>query len=375
MRWSVGVGTVHGIALRLNILTTALLAVIGGSIWLSTGQATAAVWATLFFIALFGCVVLHEFGHALAALRYGIRTRDVTILPIGGVARLERMPDEPRQELIVALAGPAVNVMIAVVLAPLALWSGWSLGMGAVPSLSLDGSAFIPNLMMANLWLVGFNLVPAFPLDGGRVFRALLATRWGLAGATRVAAGVGQAFAALFAVVGFFSNPLLIFIAIFIWSGASQEVAWMRRKVVFSGIPVRSAMQSDLRVLRPTEPVSSAARVMLASDQTAFPVVADNNLTHRVVGMVTRQALYEAMKTHRMSQPVTEVMTAAFERLDVDETLENAITRLGASTCPAAPVYGDGRVVGMLTAQRIQELAGSSALTSVKQLTLDPARA
>jgi Zn-dependent protease len=171
-------------------------------------------------MALFGCVVMHEYGHALASRRYGIGTRDITLLPIGGVARLERMPENPRQELWVALAGPAVNVVLA---AALAMWLAATRGWAPLNSLSVSGGSFAERLLVANVFLVAFNLLPAFPMDGGRVLRALLAMHMPYSRATRAAARTGQGMALLFGFIGLLGNPFLLFIALFVWMGASQE--------------------------------------------------------------------------------------------------------------------------------------------------------
>jgi Zn-dependent protease len=170
---------------------------------------------------------LHELGHALAAKKYGIRTQDIILLPIGGVARLERMPNRPIQELWVALAGPAVNVVIAALLA-ICLW--FTKTLTPDNQLAMTTSAFVERIMGVNIFLVLFNMIPAFPMDGGRVFRALLATRVAYSKATQVSANLGQGIALLFGVIGLFYNPILLFIAFFVWMGAAQETRMIRAK-------------------------------------------------------------------------------------------------------------------------------------------------
>ena len=177
-------------------------------------------------------MVLHEFGHALTARRYGIPTRDITLLPIGGVARLERMPTDPLQELWVALAGPAVNVVIAAILF---IWLKFSASFEPMQTLTITTGPFLERIMAVNIFLVAFNLIPAFPMDGGRVLRAVLAARKDYARATQIAASIGQGIAIFFGVVGLFYNPLLLFIALFVWIGATQEAGLSQ---------VQSAMKS-----------------------------------------------------------------------------------------------------------------------------------
>ncbi|MDX1388001.1 MAG: site-2 protease family protein [Acidobacteriota bacterium] len=213
MRWSVRLGSLFGIPIYLHMTFLLLLGGLG-ILQLIQGGLAAALFTTTLVVAVFGSVLLHEFGHALTARHYGIGTRDVTLLPIGGLARLDRLPTNPRHELWIALAGPAVNVAIAGVLA---IW------------IALFGGAFFAQLMMINLALAAFNLLPAFPMDGGRVLRALLAQRMGRVPATDIAATIGKGLAIVFGIVGLFFNPMLVFIAIFVWFGAQQEAALTRR--------------------------------------------------------------------------------------------------------------------------------------------------
>ena len=221
MRWAWKLGVVAGIPVYLH---STFVLVIAWVFWVSWQQGQSFLSAAVgagFVLVLFGCVVLHEFGHALTARRYGIRTRDITLLPIGGVARLERMPDDPKQELWVALAGPAVNVVIA---AGLFAWQALAGGYQPVGGLSLSGGSFLDSLMKLNLFLALFNMLPAFPMDGGRVLRATLAMNLEYVRATQIASTVGQGMALLFALIGLLWNPFLLFIAFFVWIGAAQEV-------------------------------------------------------------------------------------------------------------------------------------------------------
>jgi Zn-dependent protease len=231
MRSSLHLGTLFGIPVRLHWTFLLLLGFVAFSEAVVSGSLEAALGGVVFVSAIFGCVVLHEFGHALAARRYGIGTRDVTLLPIGGVARLERMPDQPRQELVVALAGPAVNVAIAGLLG---IWL-FLTGFGPADGLSLTTGSFATRLLSINLALVVFNMLPAFPMDGGRVLRALLAERTSYVRATDMAAAIGRGMAILFGVAGVLWNPMLILIALFVWTGAGQEAEMVRHRAAFRG--------------------------------------------------------------------------------------------------------------------------------------------
>ena len=221
MKWSWKIGEFAGIGVYMHATFLLLLGWVAFVHW-QEGQTLASVVSGLAFIlAIFACVVAHEYGHALTARRYGIRTREITLLPIGGVARLERMPDDPRQELWVALAGPAVNVVIAAVLFGWLLMTG---GLVPLDQVAVGRGSFLERLMMVNLFLVGFNMLPAFPLDGGRVLRALLSMRLPSSTATRLAAAIGKIFALIFGMVALLSgNVSLAMIAFFVFLGAGAE--------------------------------------------------------------------------------------------------------------------------------------------------------
>jgi Zn-dependent protease len=217
-------------------------------------------------------VLLHEYGHALAARKYGIATRDITLLPIGGLARLERMPDKPSQELVVALAGPLVNVIIAAGLfLGLTLTGTWQ----PLASLTTTSGNLLERLLAVNVFLVLFNLLPAFPMDGGRVLRSLLALQLDYARATRIAARIGQGMAFVFGFIGLFTNPMLLLIALFVWVGAAQEAAAAEMKASFTGVTVREAMLTDFKVLAPENTLGDATRLILAGSQQDFPVLSN----------------------------------------------------------------------------------------------------
>jgi Zn-dependent protease len=226
MRSSLKVASIFGIEVRIHLTFLLFLA----WIWFSYYQVAGfegAVQGVLFILALFACVLLHEFGHAFAARGFGIETPDITLLPIGGVARLSRIPEKPWQELVVAIAGPLVNVVIA---AALIFVIHTNATLEQLEYLESPRIELLAKLASVNVMLVLFNLIPAFPMDGGRVLRALLAMAMPYARATQIAAWIGQGLAVVFAIVGIFVNPWLIFIAFFIFAGAQQEAAMARSK-------------------------------------------------------------------------------------------------------------------------------------------------
>lgn len=359
MKWSWKLGEVSGIGVYMHATFLLLIGWVAFTYWTQTRTFTGVAAGVGFILALFGCVLLHELGHALTAKKFGIKTRDITLLPIGGVARLERMPDDPKQELWVALAGPAVNVVIAVALF---LWLTATGEFKPLNQLSVSGGPFLERLMMVNVSLVLFNLLPAFPMDGGRVVRALLAMRMDYTRATQIAAYLGQGMALIFGFIGLFSNPFLIFIAFFVWIGAAQEASMVQMKSSLSGIPVSRAMLTDFRTLAPSDTLARAVEFLLAGSQTDFPVM-DNE---RVTGILTRNDLLAALAKQNQSLPVADVMQRDFQIADSFEMLETAFARLQACACHTLPVTRNNNLVGLLTMDNVGEfLAIQSTLRVV----------
>jgi len=239
MPWSITIARVAGSEIRIHVTFLLLLAWLGIDYYVQ-GGAAAALNGVLFILAVFACVVLHELGHAIAARRYGIATPDITLLPIGGLARLSRMPDKPSEEIVIAIAGPLVNVVIALVLF-LALSAPFDAR--ALSHIADPATGFLARLAGINVFLVLFNLIPAFPMDGGRVLRALLAFRLGRRRATEIAARIGQGLAFVFGFLGlFYGNPILVFIALFVWIGAGSV---RQRKPQSQSIPAASRCFSN----------------------------------------------------------------------------------------------------------------------------------
>ncbi len=348
MRWSIRLGRIAGIALYMHLTFLLLLLWVGVSYYLVARSWADAVSGIVFILILFGIVVLHELGHALAARRFGIRTRDITLLPIGGVARLERMPEDPRQELVVALAGPAVNVALA---AALGLWL-LLVSRGPFPAaVFLVGGELLPRLFWVNVGLAAFNLLPAFPMDGGRVLRALLALRMPYPQATHIAASVGQALAFGLGFLGLFTNPFLVFIALFVWMGASSEASLVQMKASLGGIPVAQAMITDFRSLDVQDPLARAVDFILSGFQQDFPVLEKG----RVVGILTREDLLKVLSQEGSQVPVGAVMRRDFEVADPGDMLEPAFARLQSCACRSVPVIRNGHLVGLLTTDNVGE--------------------
>jgi stage IV sporulation protein FB len=345
--WSIGIGAVFGIPVRVHATFLLIVAFVAWSA-AAAGQSIPA--NLLLVLLLFVCVVLHELGHALMARRFGVRTREIVLYPIGGIARLENIPGG-RAEILIALAGPAVNLVLFLVLVAgfgAALPAGFADGQTLSPGASLLG-----NLAVANLWLFLFNLIPAFPMDGGRVLRAALSLRLGEARATRVAAGVAQVVALGFGAVGLFTgNPILLFIALFVFLGATQEAAFVERRAAVAGHRAREAMITRFETLAPQDTLGRAAEVLLASHQQDFPVL---DAWERVAGVLPRSTLLKALAREGKDAAVLDVMHREPILVEPSDPLERVLAALQGSPGDPVLVLEQGRLVGMITLDNLAE--------------------
>lgn len=349
MSWSWRVGRVLGIDVYVHFTFLLLLGWVLLIHYFVRYDWSDALEEVLFITVGFGTILLHELGHAFAARHYGIPTKDITLLPIGGVARLERMPEDPKQELVVALAGPAVNVALAA-----SLYLGLSAA-GSPSTVLGHFAAFDDSLPLrlfhVNVWLVLFNLLPAFPMDGGRVLRALLALRLDYVQATRIAASVGQVMAMLFGFIGLFGNPLLLFIAFFVWIGASQEANAVQVKAALAGIAVRDAMIREFRTLAPHDTFNTATQHVLNGFQQDFPVLDDG----RLVGVLSPEGLLTALAIQGKEGQVQDAMCREFVTARPSEDLVGAVKRLDGCACHSLLVAEEGELVGVVTRDNIEE--------------------
>ncbi len=349
MSWSITIARIAGSEIRIHVTFLILLAWIGLAEYFS-GGAAAAVDGVIFIIAIFACVVLHELGHALAARRYGIATPDITLLPIGGLARLSRMPEKPAEEIVIAIAGPLVNVVIAAILIAL----GAHFDLATVADIEKSAPGFLTRLAAVNVWLVLFNLIPAFPMDGGRVLRALLAFRLGRRRATEVAARIGQALAFAFGFLGLMSgNVFLVFIAIFVYLAASGEAGDVGMREAARRVPVERAMVRVFESLGVNATVDDAAEALLRTTQHEFPVVDGGG---HLRGFLSRNAMISALKASGPQTPVLEVMTRDVPAVTVGQPLETAIGLMQEKQAAEVAVVDDGgRLVGYVSRENLAE--------------------
>lgn len=350
MTWSFNIGTFGGTQVRVHV-TFALLLLWIWFVQYRIGGAAEAWQGVIFIIAVFVCVVLHEFGHIIAARRYGIKTPDITLLPIGGLARLERMPDKPGQELVIALAGPLVNVVIAVLIFAVL---GYSVGLEQIAQIENPRADFFVRLAGVNVFLVVFNMIPAFPMDGGRVLRALLATRIPWARATQIAATIGQGLAFVFGFVGLLYNPLLIFIGIFVYLAAAAEAQTAQLREVASSVLVGDVMITKFASLPRSANIDQAIEMLLATTQHEFPVVDPDG---KFEGLLTRDDMIRALRQSGPDTPVVSVMRTGLPTIHPRKSLQGSLQSMMEANAPAIAVLGDdGRLVGLMTHENLGEM-------------------
>ncbi len=313
---------------------------------LNTEQIT---WSVLFILALFVCVTLHELGHALAARRYHIQTKDITLLPIGGVARLEKMPEKPMQEMIVALAGPAVNLVIVVTLFTFLRLTKLPTDLSAVTHVTADN--FLLSLAIVNVWLAVFNLIPAFPMDGGRVLRALLSLRINRILATKIAASIGQALAVAFVFLGFFGNPFLIFIGLFIFLGAMAEYEQVKTDSALKGYTVADITMRDIPVLNREDSIGKAVELLINGQAKNFLIMDDG----RPYGTLGRDGIIKALQEHSKNASVELAAERNPGIIDADEPIDNALLLMQKQKNSMLIVTKNGKLYGVTDMENILE--------------------
>jgi Zn-dependent protease/CBS domain-containing protein len=349
MKWSWKIARIKDIDVYIHATFLLLVLWFGYIYWQTYGTLSSAIEGMVYILALFGCVVLHEFGHALVARRYHVVTSRITLLPIGGVASMDKIPEDPWQEIMIALAGPAVNVVIAAL-----LWA-W-LQIQQVPLVTEDllkaGGPFAYRLMVVNLLLVVFNLLPAFPTDGGRILRATLALFMSHHKATARATAVGQQFAFLFGVLGILYNPFLVLIAVFLWFAAQMENTNEQVKVSLRGSTAADAMLTDFHILAPSDTLNKAIKYTLASNQRDFPV-GDN---HNIRQVLTHKQLLLALQQSGGQTTLSSLTLPDIATVTPQTTLTTLFEQLQNDAEHIVAVHKDQRVVGLVTLENLLEL-------------------
>ena len=352
MKGSLVLGKVAGIKIQVHWSFTLLLVWVMISNLKGGGDFPAALFSVGLVLVLFVCVILHELGHALMAKRFGIGTKSITMLPIGGVASLEKMPEKPAEELLVALAGPAVNVFIVLFLlliVPLGIYAEFSPQeletLLSKPSWKTLGL----YLLLANAMLVFFNLIPAFPMDGGRVLRALLGYRFSRAKATAIAAGLGQAVSFLFLILGLFFNPFLVIIAVFVYFGAYAENQMVQQEDRLRGHTVKDALLTEIHTLSKADSLSVAIEHILHGTEKDFLVLENSGVCGVLLNAdIVRHAA-------QMETPVSEIMRTHFPKVSPDLGLTETFQLMSQTGIKFLPVIQENRLLGAISSENIGE--------------------
>lgn len=350
MKWSLKIAKIAGIEVFLHWTFLVLMAFVLISIF-SSGEPVAHLGILWSMLLLFLFVLLHEFGHALVGQRLGTKTASITLLPIGGVANMERMPEKPWHELWIALAGPAVNLGLALIFLSVAFFTeslqDWSIWNG--PD---QGNSTLANLFSINFILFSFNLIPAFPMDGGRVLRALLALRYERHKATNIAARIGQLLAIGFVLFGLLNNIWFVFIGIFIYLGAGAEANYESTRSVLSHYLVKDVVMHQFTLLDSTDTLERAVQLLLDGSEKEF-LVKENGV---VAGSISRDNLINGLGFFGKSAPISEVMNRNLFRLHPNMALDEAFELFTENQVEICPVIDQEQLVGVLNRDNIMEV-------------------
>ena len=344
--WTWNLGRIAGIPIRVHLTLLLLLVWIAVTYALEGAGWSPTAIGVILIIAIFATILVHELGHALVARAFGISTRDILLLPIGGISSLERMPSRPAQELAVAIVGPAINLVLAGLLWVGITLAGGTTRFGAATTL---GGAFVTQLMWINVGLAIFNLIPAFPMDGGRVLRAVLAFRLDRERATDVAAACGKVCAVAFALIGLYANLWLVLIAAFVWFGASQERALVHLQAALAGVPVRAAMVTRVDAVTSEERLDATASILVADGVDSLPVI-DHG---RPVGAITREDIAAGLARGGPDATVGEAPHHEVITVTPNEPLDGLFERLQTSPGTVALVIDHGTAIGTITAEHL----------------------
>ena len=319
------------------------------------------LWISAFMLTMFFCVVLHEFGHALTARRYGVSTKDIILTPIGGIARLNKLPEKPLQEFKVAIAGPLVNVVIALLLSPIIfglLWNDFSDLMNLLEGKPPHGSLyvrkfFLPSVFLVNLVLAGFNMLPAFPMDGGRILRSLLSLRWGRTKATRVASRIGQVISVLLMIYGLWAFDIIpVFIGLFVFFTAAQEYKFVLIDHILESGKVANVMQRQFTRLQEYDSMQIAADLLQKGQEKNFVVYDESG---NVAGILIEKSIIQAIQENRLEESVRENVYPGYLDLEADQSLRSAFESMQQKGMRIAPVQETGETIAVLHAHNIHQ--------------------
>ena len=351
MKGSFKLGKVAGIGIFIHWTFSLLILFIIFMNYKSGQNTIQIIWSIVFILSIFITVLLHELGHALAAKNYNIKTKDITLLPIGGLARLERIPEKPMEELIVAFAGPLVNIALAFITAFFISIPDNTDKLMAELSNGVNANNFFLNFFLVNFWLAIFNLIPAFPMDGGRVLRALLSFKLPRNVATRIAARIGQFLAMAFIILGFFTSPFLIFIGIFVIIGAQIEADYTESKFMLKGFKVEDVVMKDYQTIDADEKIKKAVELLLDSQNKIF-LITENNIP---VGTLNRDQIIMALSKKGDDEFIYNVMDRNLIILESNSLLENVFELIQQNKSTLMLVMENNQLIGTLDIENLLE--------------------
>ena len=351
MKGSFKLGKIADIGIFIHWTFSLLILFIVFINYRSGQNATQILWSVFFVLSIFITVVMHELGHALAAKRYNIITKDITLLPIGGIARLEKIPEKPIEELIVAIAGPLVNIVLAVITGIFITIPATSEQLMAQLANGVNANNFFLNFFLVNFWLALFNLIPAFPMDGGRILRALLSFRLQRHVATRISARIGQFLALGFILLGFFTSPFLIFIGIFVIIGAQVETDYTESKFILKGFKVHDVLMKQYPKIDANETVKTAVALVLDSQNKNF-LITEQEIP---VGTLNRDQIIMALSQKGEEEFIYNIMDRNLIFLDANSLLENVFELIQLNKSKLMLVMENNEVAGALDIENLME--------------------
>lgn len=351
MKGSLKLGKIAGIGLFVHWTFSLLILFIVYTNYKAGQNSIQILWSVLFILCIFLTVFMHELGHALTAKKFGIKTKDITLLPIGGVAQLERLPEKPSEELMVALAGPLVNIVLALITSLFISLPNTSQEMVSQLDNGVNAGNFFLNFYLVNIILAFFNLIPAFPMDGGRVLRALLSYKLERHQATKIAARIGQALAIGFVLLGFYSNPFLIFIGIFVFMGAQIESEYTESKYMLKGYKVRDVLMKQYPTIDYNETLETAVKLMLDSQNKHF-LVTENGIP---MGTLNREQIIAALAKKEGETKLSSIMDRELILLQADNLLEDVFELVYKNKSTLMLVIDDNQLIGTLDTENLLE--------------------
>lgn len=361
MKGAFNLGNIAGIRISIHWTFSLLIAYIVFSNWRAGQSLEQILWSVFFTLCIFGTVFLHELGHALAAKRFRIQVKSITLLPIGGLASLETMPEKPIEELVIAIAGPLVNVLIACIAFLFIDLNSMSTLIQTIQQ-GVNAANFVVYFFIINLWLVLFNLIPAFPMDGGRVLRSLLALKFKHTTATNIAARIGQIIAIIFIFIGFYSNPFLILIGVFILFSAQSEASYTKTKSLLDGYTAHDAMMTAIARLDSSQSLGEAVSMLLNGQATIFSVFHNG----AIVGSLTRNEIIQGLSDFSKDVPIHSIMNRELKRVDKLESLDNVYAILSQKSYPFVVVEEEGQCIGFVDLENVVEFIMVNSKLNVK---------